>query len=237
MKLNRNQLKYIVVLAMVIDHIAWSFVPMASVLGQVMHFIGRLTGPTMAFFLAEGYLHTRSVKRYALRLGLFALISWVPYSFYEKGYWPSAQFGVIYTLFLGLLAVWVYDKARIPRWAKRGAILALCGLSFFGDWPVFDVIWPVLLFKYRDDPERKWRSFFIIAAASALLSVLEIVVFKGVSQAWTGLFQLGVLAVPPLLRYCYSGEPGSRKPFHKWFFYWFYPAHLLALWLLERTLG
>jgi len=62
--LNRNQLKYIVIVAMLIDHIAWGFVYMDSVLGQVMHFIGRLTGPTMVYFIVEGYLHTRNVKKF-----------------------------------------------------------------------------------------------------------------------------------------------------------------------------
>ena len=75
--LNRNQLKYLVIAAMLIDHIAWAFVPTASLLGQVMHVIGRLTGPTMAYMLAEGYHYTRNVKKYAMRLGIFAVISWL----------------------------------------------------------------------------------------------------------------------------------------------------------------
>lgn len=78
--LNRNQLKYLVIAAMLIDHIAWAFVPTASLLGQVMHIIGRLTGPTMAYMLAEGYHYTRNVKKYAMRLGIFAVISWLPFS-------------------------------------------------------------------------------------------------------------------------------------------------------------
>ena len=75
--LNRNQLKYIVIAAMFIDHIAWAFVPTASLLGQVMHFFGRLTGPTMAYFIAEGYRYTRNVKKYAVRLGIFTLLLYV----------------------------------------------------------------------------------------------------------------------------------------------------------------
>ena len=74
-RLNRNELKYLAMAAMLIDHIAWAFVPLNSMPGQLMHFVGRLTGPTMAFFLAEGYIHTRDRKKYGLRLGLFALIS------------------------------------------------------------------------------------------------------------------------------------------------------------------
>ena len=83
--LNRNQLKYLVIAAMLIDHIAWAFVPTASLLGQVMHVIGRLTGPTMAYMLAEGYHYTRNVKKYAMRLGIFAVISWLPFSYFESG--------------------------------------------------------------------------------------------------------------------------------------------------------
>nr|MCR5440839.1 conjugal transfer protein TraX [Lachnospiraceae bacterium]MCR5618746.1 conjugal transfer protein TraX [Lachnospiraceae bacterium] len=66
--INRNALKYIAIVAMLIDHIAWAFVPTGSVLGQVMHFFGRLTGPTMAYMLYEGYIHTKNVKKYAIRL-------------------------------------------------------------------------------------------------------------------------------------------------------------------------
>ena len=54
--LNRNQLKYLVIAAMLIDHIAWAFVPTASLLGQVMHVIGRLTGRTKDIILAGGLL-------------------------------------------------------------------------------------------------------------------------------------------------------------------------------------
>ena len=97
--LNRNELKYLVIIAMLIDHIAWAFVPTASLLGQIMHIIGRLTGPTMAYMLADGYYYTRSVKKYACRLGIFALLSWIPFSYFELGH-IGLQFGVIYTLSL-----------------------------------------------------------------------------------------------------------------------------------------
>ena len=63
MKLNRNQIKYLAILAMLIDHLAWKMFDTASLVGQIMHFIGRLTGPTMAVMVAEGYIHTRNVKK------------------------------------------------------------------------------------------------------------------------------------------------------------------------------
>ena len=227
MKLNRNCLKYLVIVAMVIDHIAWAFVPYETLLGQLMHLIGRLTGPTMAFFLAEGYAHTRNVKRYALRLGVFALISWVPFSLFEMGRWPG-PFGVIFTLFLGLCAILVWDRTKLPKWVKVLCIIGLCILSLVGDWPVFDVLWPLFLYRYRESRKGLAITFCIGGIVNFLIS------FR--TPLWLNLNSLGVFLVPLLILFCYSGEPGSRKGFHKWFFYVFYPAHLLVLYLLKLYL-
>lgn len=225
-RLNRNHLKYLAITAMVVDHVAWAFVPTVSLLGQLMHLFGRLTGPLMAFFLAEGYAHTRDVKKYALRLGLFALLSWVPFSLFEtwRPFYPL--FGVIYTLFLGLLAVWLWDKAKLPVWVKALAVAALCFLSRWGDWSTFDVLWPLAFFLFRDDEKKKWTAY-------CLISLLILQYILGLTPWWRGIFQLGVFLVPLLVHFCYNGESGSKAPFHKWFFYVFYPAHLLVLYALK----
>lgn len=234
-KLNRNQIKYLVSVAMLIDHIAWAFVPMESVLGQVMHFIGRLTGPTMACFLVEGYLHTRNVKKYAQRLGIFALISWVPFVLFEFQSLPVVFleggggvrilpfFGVIYTLFLSLLAVWLWDKGKCPKWCKVLGTIGLCVLSVFGDWPIFDILYALVLFRFREQPKKKWIWFSIITVCSFVFGGLNI---------W-GIYQLGIFMVPLLMQFGYNGQSGSRKPIHKWFFYIFYPLHLLVLGVLQ----
>ncbi len=249
--LNRNQIKYIVIVAMLIDHIAWAWVPTASALGQAMHFVGRLTGATMAYFVAEGYVHTRDVKKYALRLAAFALISWPAFCLFEFGVPPirlmngrmagagvwcfylAARdmtlviypvFGVIYTLLLSLLAVWLWDS-RLPLPPRLAGIAALIYLSRFGDWQYFDVVWALIFFIFRDRPKLKWALFCVSAAFVYLFFV------SWNSFLWSGFFQLGVYLVPPLLA-LYNGQSGSRKPVHKWFFYVFYPAHLLLLaWL------
>ncbi|MGN0592367.1 MAG: TraX family protein [Ruminococcus sp.] len=245
--LNRNQLKYVVILAMLIDHIAWAFVPMGSVPGQVMHFIGRLTGPTMAYFVAEGCYYTRSIKKYAMRLGIFALLSWVPYVYFEYGRLPvymvsavygasheivndwhfTPQFGVLCTLLLGLLAIWLWDKGKCSKPVKILGIIGLCALSFFGDWSVFDVLWCLFFFIYRKDTRSKWIAFCCIGASYCILNFL--LSGSRTDEIW----RLGIFMVPVLIQFGYNGESGSKKPFHKWFFYVFYPAHLLILGILK----
>ena len=228
--INRNALKYIAIVAMLIDHIAWAFVPTLSVLGQVMHFIGRLTGPTMAYMLYEGYMHTKNVKKYAIRLGIFSLISWIPYSLFETDAWYYPQFGVIFTLFLALLVLCMWDKTDLPKAVKVILVIIACILSFMGDWPIFDILWPLFLFIYRDNYRKQWISFYIIIAVE--VSLANIMAITGGSP-YRSLFQFGAFMVPPILMYLYNGESGSRNAFHKWFFYIFYPLHLLILWALR----
>ncbi|MBP5282923.1 MAG: hypothetical protein J6Z22_10545 [Lachnospiraceae bacterium] len=230
MKLNRNQLKYLAIIAMVIDHVGWAFVKTTSPLGFVMHFIGRLTGPIMGFMLAEGYLHTRNVKKYAFRMFLFTLISWAPFSLFEMRKFPTFRVGVIFTLWLGLLAMWMWDKAKIHKAFKIIIIVIMCIVSVpVGDWPIFDILWPLFLFIYRDDPKKKWISFTTIIAFE-VFAILGIAI--AAKHPMAQLFQIGAFMVPPLLIWGYNGEPGSKHPFHKWFFYVFYPAHLLAIWAI-----
>ena len=172
--LNRNELKYLVIIAMLIDHIAWAFVPTASLLGQIMHIIGRLTGPTMAYMLADGYYYTRSVEKYACRLG----------------------------------------------------IIGLCILSLFGDWAIFDILYALFFFCYRNNPQKKWTAF-------CMLTLFCCGNMLATTPWWLAFFQVGIFLVFPLIQFGYNGKSGSKKPFHKWFFYVFYPLHLLILGVLR----
>ena len=128
-----NTLKLIAIAAMFIDHVAWAFVPTESPLALVMHLIGRTTAPIMCFFVAEGYYHTHDLRRYMLRLGGFALLSYVPFLVFEAGGMPGVgnllQLNVLFTLLLGLCALWVED--HVENGLLRGA--ALVGLCILSD--------------------------------------------------------------------------------------------------------
>ncbi|MBP5415562.1 MAG: hypothetical protein ILN61_10040 [Lachnospiraceae bacterium] len=43
--------------------------------------------------------------------------------------------------------------------------------------------------------------------------------------------------MPFLFTFCYNGEPGSRAAFHKWFFYIFYPLHIMIIYLIKTAVG
>ena len=232
--LNRNKIKYILIVAMLIDHIAWAFVPTASILGQAMHFIGRLTGPSMSVLLAEGFQYTKNKKKYALRLFIFAMISWVPYSLNDFGTFPKitpGMFGMIFTLFLAFITIWMWADLKVPKAVKVIFVILLCALSFFGDWPFFAILWAFFAYIYRERPVAKWVSFGIIALADVGLTLL---LPMALHAPWKEqLFQTGVILVPILLICFYNRKKGSSAKIHKWFFYIFYPLHILIIYLIK----
>jgi hypothetical protein len=233
--LTANQIKWIAIFTMLIDHIAWSFVPTNSVLGQIMHVIGRITAPTMCFFIAEGYVHTHNVRKYALRLGIFALISQVPYTFYHTGkiqFLSTADFtemfNVIYTLLLSLLAIWAWDSIK-NKTLRLLTLIGLCVLAMPGDWMCIDVLVTLFFWMYRGS-FRDQAVFFSIFTACMVASYMVIMIAMG-KPFYTQFFQAGVLLCLPILSR-YNGKRGGGKN-SKWAFYIFYPLHLFALGLLQ----
>ena len=173
--LSGSALKWIAIACMLIDHIAWGFVPLSSPAGQIMHVVGRVTAPTMCFFIAEGYHYTRDVKKYAFRLLVFALVSQIPFTFFETGkIFAFRGFSVIYTLLLSLLAVWAWDAVKNPA-LRFLAVLGLCVLALPGDWMFLDIIFSLIFYRFRGDFKRQALWFSVFAGGMVLfLSLIHI---------------------------------------------------------------
>ena len=69
--LDGGALKCIAAVLMAVDHVGAILLPEVLVL----RCIGRLAFPIFAFFIAEGYAHTRDFWRYFRRLAVFAAVS------------------------------------------------------------------------------------------------------------------------------------------------------------------
>ncbi|KIR02170.1 Conserved membrane protein [Lachnospiraceae bacterium TWA4] len=105
-QLTNLHLKYIAMLTMLIDHIGYVFLGGITPYYQLSRAIGRIAFPLYCFMLVEGYLHTHDFKNYALRLGILAIISEIPFNLMVSGqiFHPEYQ-NVIVTLLLGLFAI------------------------------------------------------------------------------------------------------------------------------------
>jgi hypothetical protein len=229
-KITANGLKWIAIIAMVIDHAAWKItLPMPALLG--MHVVGRMTMPIMCFLITEGFKHTHNRKRYALRLLVFGLISQLPFNYYWNGNPFVMKFGlgeemgnVLFNLLLGLCALWVIKSPL--RKAAKIALAALCFVgSMMCDWFVFGILWILAFGLTGDSFKRKAIWFSVVTAVMVAIST-------AFARSAFMLMNLSVFLVLPLLA-IYSGEKSNASTpawlTNKWLFYVFYPAHLLLL--------
>ena len=233
--LNSNQLKLIAILAMTVDHLIWTVFPGYSTQWYVVlcHIIGRLTAPIMWFFIAEGYYHTRSVRKYAVRLFVLAIISHFAYNFcfgipfipFKTGMFN--QTGVVWSLAWGLVLLWIYDASGWKEWKKLTALIFVCLITFPCDWSCIAAMAVLFIGLNRGNFRQQMTWMMIWSFVYALVYFFFIDKIYAILQLFT------CLCIPPLR--LYNGQRGSWKGMGK-VFYGFYPAHLAVLGLLRILL-
>ena len=103
-------LKIIAVITMLLDH---TYVVFPLTFPLWFRFIGRIAFPVFAYMIAQGCKHTSNINKYVLRLGIFALVSEVPF---DIAFLNEISFindtNIFYTLFLGAACIAVFEKIR-----------------------------------------------------------------------------------------------------------------------------
>ena len=227
--LSGRTLKWIAIVTMFIDHLGLVASAGAPVeVWRTMRIIGRLAFPIFCFLLTEGFYHTRDVKKYLIRLGIFALVSEIPFDLVVfRRLWYTDYQNVFFTLFIGLFLLYLYNRFLAntqPIYAVMAVISMLC-LAFLihCDYGAEGVLMIYLFYFFRFRP-------LAMCVSTGLLMV-----FMG------GLEIYGIAALPLIL--LYNGEKGGRKGesrkgelVQKYFFYCFYPVHLLLLAALDYAM-
>ena len=125
---------------------------------------GRVAFPIFAFMAVEGYFHTHDLKKYTLRLLLFALLSEIPFDLMYGGTWfyPVHQ-NVIWTLLLGILGIHLMETVRKKQ--KTGLYLLVSALvvvagAVLGTLGMVDYygagVLTVFIFYFFHGHGRKW---------------------------------------------------------------------------------
>lgn len=206
--MNTFTLKMIAVIAMLIDHVGHVLFPEV----EILRIIGRIAFPIFAYVLVEGFLHTKDVWKYLQRLCIFAFLSEIPFdlAIYGKPFVFSHQ-NVFFTLALGLLLLIMLVKQTSSL--KRALIsVAILLLSEFLRTDYSSVGILIILGFYMFRQSKKAQIGMV-----ALLMLL-----------YTGGLQIyAMLGLIPIA--FHNGEQGRKM---KWFFYAFYPVHLLVLYVI-----
>lgn len=208
---NSFTLKWIAIITMLIDHIGSILFPDHLWL----RFLGRLSFPIFCFLIVEGYRHTHNFKKYVLRLFIFALITEPIYDWaFLDTYWSLKRQNVLLTFVLGLLMLYVYERVREPY--KMFSLVGFFVVAYFvkADYGIYGLLLILLLYLCFQNKTKE-------AGAIIIWNLLYLPSF----QILGGLSSFFI--------YFYNGKRGPKM---KYFFYLFYPLHLLILVAIKNYL-
>lgn len=224
LELSANALKILAAVAMTVDHVGLVFFPGLPAL----RYIGRLAFPIFAFMIAEGCAHTRSPRRYFLNVLTLAVVCQTAYTV-AMGQWFLCV-PVSFSLAIPLvLALGCWKRAQtigskiIWGGAFFGGVAAVWVLTRFVtlDYGFWGCMLPVGASLFRQLEGTKLRKL-----DRNLIHVLSMGVFMIPLALSLGPWQWWSMLALPFLKF-YSGRLGKFKM--KYFFYIFYPAHLLVI--------
>lgn len=232
----------------------------------ILYSFGGLTYPIMAFILVEGYIHTSNLKKYASRLAVFAVISQVPFTLLNGWtanvlITLLMGLGVLWAYdniksrpLFALILIGVEVVSYFCDWAIAGPLIVLAfyvfrnrgsaGVSLTMLIPYICIGVPALVYFIAEMVAAVTNTPEIIAANSAeyvarayinlhitgeplLLSI------KGFAQLCTIGYALIGFSLAWFFILFYKGRRGRSM---KWFFYAYYPLHLLVIWALKTVL-
>ena len=212
--LSGNALKILAAIFMTIDHIGVILFPRVLIL----RIIGRLALPIFAFMIAEGCKYTRNKKKYfGMVFGLGSVCQIVYYLF--DG---SLYFSILITFSLSILIIYALQDWKQKKTALSGLVFAASVIAVYllNQWLTIDYgFWGCMLPVFAALLHGTTRDS--LPMNTTMLGVG--LVFLGVSTDWIQC--LALMALP--LLYAYNGQRGQRNL--KYFFYIFYPTHLVVL--------
>lgn len=205
MRLNSFQLKWIAIVTMTIDHMGAILFP-----GNLIYrYIGRIAFPIFCFLLVEGFFHTRNIQKYVIRLGAFAILSEIPYDLAFRGnILDLERQNVFFTLAIGVGLMYCLDRCSELSVKVIYILLAMwLTITLVTDYSYKGIVLILIYYFLRD---RKTEKVALGAAWNFI---------------WNASIQ-GFGAIASVFIAMYNGEKGKSM---KYFFYLFYPLHLLIL--------
>lgn len=224
--------------AMLCDHLWGTVVPG----NDWLTCIGRLAFPIYAFMIVEGYFHTRNLRKYVLRLLIFALISEIPFDLAMGSTWfyPIHQ-NVLWSFLIALGLIHWNEKARAKGKLWRRILVGpatviigyVVGLVTMVDYYHAGILTVLAFYFFRG---RKWWQLLgqLVCLWYINMELLggygyELVLFG--KEFFLVRQGIALLALIPI--WLYRGKQGHHSKDFRYLNYAFYPAHLLLLALIK----
>ncbi len=215
-------MKYIAALSMLVDHIGMIFYSK-----QIeWRILGRLAMPIFAYGIARGFLYTSSLKKYTWRLFLFAVISQIPFQLMQDlAYGKTMGLNIGFTFLLSLGCLYFLENMREKTSGEKVVVgLGISGLLFLTeylrcDYGVYGIA-VVISFYLGIKRQNECLGY--------ILFTIITIVYSYIGNSWAQLFALLSVIVICLLK-------DKRFLESRFFFYVFYPAHMLIIILIKVT--
>jgi len=226
---------------MLLDHLWGTIVPG----NDWMTCVGRLAFPIFAFMIVEGYFHTKNLKKYSLRMLIFAVISEIPFNLAFGGgiFYPTHQ-NVLWTFLIAMGLIHLNELARgkgkiwLTVLTGIGTVIVgyVVGLVTMVDYYHIGVLTVLVFYFFR---QGKWWSY---VGQFACLVYMNFEMLGGFGyvlnifgrEVFFARQGLAVLALIPI--WLYRGRQGYHNKVLKYVNYGFYPVHLAILWIIGMFL-
>ena len=216
-------IKIIACITMLLDHIKYSGPIFENFITQ---YLGRLSFPLFAFLLVEGYTHTSDLKKYIKRLFIFGIISQIPFMLFRSLVGEWIMLNIMFTLLFGLMCIMVYEKIERKYISIPLVILIiLLGEFLRVDYGWFGVTSIFVMYLLKDKKE-------LLPLIYGVIILIFYYLLVGLENMLSTEYLLQILFVwlSTFVINMYNGEKGIGV---KYFFYCFYPIHMLIVYLLS----
>ncbi len=236
-KLNAFQIKILLIILMLLDHIWFAF---PTILPVWIHAITRGVAPMFGYFLVEGFNKTSNKLKYGSRLFLWAIFMQIGNTIINNLFITkkvTVTNNIFFTLFISFIILLILDNIKKLKGLKKGLIIfinifiIIFGILFTEGG--FSVVPFVIITYYLKNNNKKLILGYCIL--SSLLFLQSFQLYETFSETFNMLMFnsdfLLILAIPFIL--IYNGKRGVNNKFSKYLFYVFYPLHLWILALIE----
>jgi len=220
--LSSNVLKIIALISMTIDHMGLILFPNII----IFRCIGRIAFPVFAYFIAEGAYYTKNYFKYFIKLFIFGLLFFAVYFFVFK----LIYFSIFIGFSLSLILIYIY-KMFLNEKRNFNKIIYIILILFLIvniyilcefvkiDYGFIGVIIPFILYLV------KYKNIKLMV----LLVMLLINCFFFNKHTLLNMTLYSLISIPLLS--LYNGKRGKYNL--KYLFYYYYPIHLVLLYLIK----
>lgn len=228
-----GDLKLIACGAMLLSHLAQSglIYQMGYIkTADLFMLIGRISMPLFCFMLVQGMILSKNRKKYLNRILIFALISEIPFDLvFSDSIFNIYSQNVFFSLFFGGLMIYFWELVKVSqlnKYIKVGFTIIIFAANIF---------WAEFFMADYDTNAIIAIGLIYFAKDNRILTILAIII-GFLFEASVGGEELIIpcmvyLSIPCILLY-----NGKRGTYNKWYFYGFYPIHLLVIYLLKIIL-